>query len=485
MATQSVDPRTGLAFGPEIADTTLAELVAVTAAAAGVAGTWRRTSGAERAFVLRTVADALDSSAETLVPLADHESGLGLPRLTGELARTTFQLRQYAELLESGEQLEVMIEPVDARPVPVGHPDLRRMLVGLGPVAVYGASNFPFAFGVLGVDTAAALAAGCPVVAKAHPAHPQTCEAITVVVHAALASAGVPRELFSLVRGFAVGRELVRDPHIKAGAFTGSYAGGRALFDLAVGRPDPIPFYGELGSVNPVVVTPGAATRGADLVIEYLDSLTLGTGQFCTNPSLFIVPSAAGLLPLIEAGARERAAGVLLHGGVADLLNRNLEMLSVIPSVRTVVEPRIYGPGFQTTVGILSIAAIDALRHPEVVRTECFGPVGLVVEYDDAEQLRALLAILEGALVATLHGTESEELSAELVVTLTDLAGRVVWNGWPTGVAVNRAQQHGGPHPSTTNALFTSVGPTAIRRFQRPVAFQSLPQAFLPPELRD
>ena len=485
MTTQSVDPRTGEAFGPILDDTTEPELVLITKAAAFAFSAWSAVPGPSRARVLSTVAAALDSSADTLVPIADRESGLGVARLTGELARTTFQLRSFAELLGNGGHLEAIIDRVDSRPVPVGHPDLRRMLVGIGPVAVYGASNFPFAFGVLGGDTAAAWAAGCPVVAKAHPSHPQLCEAITVIVHAALESAGQPRELFSLVRGFAAGKELVVDPRIKAASFTGSYAGGRALFDLASSRSDPIPFYGELGSVNPVVVTPAGAGRGVDLVTGYLDSLTMGTGQYCTNPGLLIVPADSGLLDLIEAQAQTRGEGVLLHGGVADLLNRNLEFVSAVPGVRTLVDATIAGPGFQATPGILATSAASAIAHPEVVRTECFGPVGIVVEYAEEAELWALLEVLEGALVATVHGSEDEPLAGELIQQLAALAGRVIWNGWPTGVAVTAAQQHGGPHPATTNPLFTSVGTTSIRRFQRPVAFQSVPQVFLPPELRD
>lgn len=485
MTTQSVDPRTGESFGPKLEDTSPAELIDATSAAAAVAADWAATSGSQRSGVLRTVAAALDSAAETLVPLAEKECGLGEARLTGELARTTFQLRTFADLIEHGAHLEAIVDPADPRPVPVGHPDLRRMLVGIGPVAVYGASNFPFAFGILGGDTAAALAAGCPVVAKAHPAQPQTCEAITVIVHAALEAAGAPRALFSLVRGFDAGLRLVQDERIKAGAFTGSYGGGRALFNLASGRPDPIPFYGELGSVNPVFVTPGAAARGTDLVTEYLDSLTLGTGQFCTNPGLLVVPAGSGLTELIVAAAAQRPAGTLLHAGVAELLNRNIETVSALPDVELLVDPQLIGPGFRATTGIARTSAANAMRHPDVMRTECFGPFGIVIEYADEAELWSLMDALDGALVATVHGLESEPLAGELVRRAAKLAGRVVWNGWPTGVAVTAAQQHGGPHPATTNPLFTSVGTTSIRRFQRPVAYQSMPQAFLPPELRD
>ena len=295
MPSQSVDPRTGVAFGPVIADDTAGEVRDACSRAYAASAAWGSTSKPARATMLRAAADALDAASDELIPLADQESGLGIPRLTGELARTTFQIRMFADAVEDGSFQEIIIDPFDDRPVPAGHPDLRRMLVPLGPVAVFGASNFPFAFSVAGGDTASALAAGCPVVVKAHPAHPQLSAAVHAIVAAALVSAGAPDGVFEMVHGFEAGQTLVSDPSIKAVAFTGSGPGGRALFDMAVSRPAPIPFYGELGSVNPVFVTPQAALRET-LPKDYLDSLLLGGGQFCTNPSVLLIPAGTDLV---------------------------------------------------------------------------------------------------------------------------------------------------------------------------------------------
>lgn len=486
MPTQSVDPRTGEAFGPVRKDTSAAELDSVVAAAARAALPWGRTPGADRATALRAVADALDASVDELVPLADRETGLGLPRLRGELARSTFQLRLFADAAADGSYLQVVIDPLDPSPVPAGHPDLRLTRVPLGPVAVYGASNFPFAFSVPGGDTASALAAGCPVVVKAHPGHPQTSEATGRIITDALAAAGAPGGVFGVVRGFEAGRQLVVDPRIRAGAFTGSAAGGRALFDLAVSRPDPIPFFGELGSVNPVVVTPAAAARGAGLASDYLDSLTLGAGQFCTNPGLLFLPKDSGLLELVVAAAREREPGVLLHGGVAALFASSFEVLRDAPSARLLLEPTTGGDaGFRAGVGLVAFDAASVAASPSIVRTECFGPAAVLVEYDDLAQVIDLIDALDGCLVATVHGEEAEPQVADLVAALSTIAGRLVWNGWPTGVAVTAAQHHGGPHPATTSSAHTSVGTAAMARFVRPVAYQSVPRSLLPVELRD
>jgi NADP-dependent aldehyde dehydrogenase len=484
--TQSIDPRTGEPFGPLLEDTAPAELDAVLDAAAQAARPWARTSGTDRAAALRQVADALDGASSDLVPLADRETGLGTGRLTGELARTTFQLRMFADAVSGDRHLRTVVEHADPAAPPVGHPDLRRTKIPLGPVAVFGASNFPFAFSVPGGDTASALAAGCPVVVKAHPAHPQTSEATARIIRDNLRAAGAPDGVLALVRGFEAGPLLVRDPRIRAGAFTGSPAGGRALFDLATSRPDPIPFYGELGSVNPVVVTPLAATRGAALATEYVDSLALGTGQFCTNPGLLFVPRSSGLLADVERVARERVPGVMLSGGVASLFAQSFGAVAATPGVRIVLEPgTTTESGAHSSIGLLAIDAQAVVDEPSVVRTECFGPGAVVVEYDDLRQVVDLVDELEGCLVATVHGQEGEPDVDVLVAALASISGRVVWNGWPTGVAVAAAQQHGGPYPSTTSSLHTSVGTAALERFLRPVTFQSLPESLLPAELRD
>lgn len=481
MPTQSVDPRTGEAFGPVFADSSADEVNEVVQASDAAAEAWGGWSPADRATALAAVADALDGCASGLVPLADRESGLGELRLTGELARTTFQLRMFARALEAGESFRGISDPSAAGPPPAGHPQMLRVLVPIGTVAVYGASNFPFAFSVPGGDTASALAAGCPVVVKAHPGHPQTSASVAQVMVSALRGAGAPPGTMGIVHGLQAGRLLVVHPLVRAAAFTGSYGGGRALFDLAVGRPDPIPFYGELGSVNPVVVTAAAAARGDGLVVEYLDSLTLGTGQFCTNPGLLLVPAGSGLTEMVAAQAARRPVGVLLHTGVAELLRANVARLTEVPGVRTMVDgSRAGGPGAHSGPVILAADASTALANPELVRTECFGPAGMVIEYGSTDELLDVLGLLEGCLVGTVHGEESEPLAKDVVRRLAKIAGRVVWNGWPTGVAVTAGQQHGGPHPATTSSLHTSVGSAAVLRFLRPVAFQSVPAALLP-----
>ncbi len=288
-----------------------------------------------------------------------------------------------------------------------------------------------------------------------------------------------------MVRGLESGRLLVSHPAIRAGAFTGSYAGGRALFDLAASRPDPIPFYGELGSVNPVVVTPEAARRAAALASSYVDSLTLGTGQFCTNPGLLLVPAGSGLTDLVVAAAAAREVGVMLHEGAAASFRTNVATLAGLPGVRTLLdESRSDTPGFRSGSVVLAADAATTAAHPELLRTECFGPAALIVEYSAQDELLALIDRLDGCLVATLHGEPSEALAATVLQRLARIAGRIVWNDWPTGVAVSAGQHHGGPFPATTNPLHTSVGAAAAARFLRPVCFQSVPEVLLPAALR-
>jgi len=329
------------------------------------------------------------------------------------------------------------------------------------------------------------LAAGCPVVVKAHPAHPQLSASVHEIVAQALAAAGAPDGVFGIVHGFEAGQTLVSDPSIKAVAFTGSGPGGRALFDMAVSRPDPIPFYGELGSVNPVFVTPEAAKR-ENLPKDYVDSLLLGGGQFCTNPSVLLVPAGSDVVDRVVAEVADRPAAVLLHAGVKDLFVRRSTQLAGIAGVNVIAGEPGAGddPGFQHHAVLFRTSGAAVLADRAVFEIECFGPAGVIVEYANDDEAIALAEVIDGCLAATVHGAEGESLAAELVCRLAANAGRVIWNGWPTGVAVTAAQQHGGPHPSTTNALHTSVGTTAMRRFLRPVAFQSMPMALLPADLR-
>lgn len=483
MTTQSIDPRTGLGFGPQLEDTDDEQVRRVCLEAQRAASVWGPLAPDRRAEVLVALADALDAAAETLVPLADSETALGAARLSGELARTTFQLGLLAEAVRSGAYTGPLVDDALSGAPPAGHPEIRRVLMPIGPVAVYAASNFPFAFSVAGGDTASALAAGCTVVVKAHPGHPQTSEAVFEILREALAATGMPAGVIGMVRGFSAGVRLITDPAIRAGAFTGSQRGGRALFDLACARPDPIPFYGELGSVNPVVVLPSAAAR-PELAREYADSLLMGAGQFCTNPSLLLVPAGAGVSAEIIAEVGRRDPGILLYPGVSEQLERSVDTVAAAAGVSVLAGSRHpqRAEGDQSLSRdplLLGVSAAQLLADRTPLEVECFGPVGLLAEYSGSAELLALLSSLEGALAGCVHGESDDPDAHAVIAALAQRVGRVVWNGWPTGVSVTRAQHHGGPWPATTSPLHTSVGVTAIRRFLRPVAFQSLPAGLL------
>jgi NADP-dependent aldehyde dehydrogenase len=440
-------------------------------------------SPAARAEALRRVADTLDAAAGELVPLANRETNLPeQPRLHHELERTTFQLRLLAETVVEGAYLEVVLDSPDTCWPAGGRPDLRRMLMPVGPVAVFAASNFPFAFSVAGGDTAAALAVGCPVVVKANPGHPLLSDRVGELVSSALSAAGVPSGAFGLVHDFEEGRALVTDRRIKAGAFTGSLAGGRALFDLASARPDPIPFYAEMGSVNPVFVTSSAAAERAEGIAEgYVASFTLGAGQFCTKPGLVFVPDteAAAFESHVASALAGRVAEPLLNGDVATRYADGLDTLRSHPAVRTLVA----GEGAAPT--LLGCDAADFLKARAELLTECFGPVSMVVRYSSESELLDCARAFTGELAASVHGSLPDGTVERLVGVLTERVGRVLWNGWPTGVSVTYAMQHGGPYPATTAAGHTSVGTTSLRRFLRPVVYQNMPQALLPEVLRD
>nr|WP_030956768.1 aldehyde dehydrogenase (NADP(+)) [Streptomyces sp. KS_5] len=445
-----------------------------------------------RSAFLRSAADRLQTAKDQLVEAADAETALGPVRLTGELARTCYQLRAFADIVDEGAFLDVVINhPDDSATPPV--PDLRRYKVSLGVVAVYSASNFPFAFSVAGGDTASALAAGCPVVVKAHPDHPALSELVAKVLRIAAAEHGIPAGVVGLVHGFEAGIELIKHPLVAAAGFTGSVRGGRALFDAAAARPVPIPFHGELGSLNPVVVTEAAATeRGEAIGTGLAGSMTLGVGQFCVKPGLVLVPSGAagdGLLKSLTDAVSDTDAGVLLDHRMRDNFLAGVAERIELPDVQSPVTP---GAGGEHTVsaGFLTVAA-DRLTSEgayDLLLEECFGPVTVVARYDDDAQAQAVLSRLPGNLTATVHLSAEEAAGegrgAEILAELTPLAGRVLVNGWPTGVAVAPAQHHGGPYPATTSTS-TSVGGTAIERWLRPVVYQGAPAALLPAELRD
>jgi NADP-dependent aldehyde dehydrogenase len=438
---------------------------------------------ADRAALLDAVADALDAAADELIPLAAAETRLPLPRLTGELARTTFQLRLYGAEAASGRVLDARDDPARADWPTGPRPELRRLRVPIGPVLVFAASNFPFAFSVAGTDTAAALAAGCPVVLKASPGHPQLSRRTAEIVVEALAKAGGPAGTLSLIEGEPAGRAALLHPRTRAVAFTGSLRGGRALFDLAASRPDPIPFYGELGSVNPVFVTRAAAARrGAEIWAGFVGSYTLGQGQFCTKPGVLVAPAEAGAGPALATLLAGVAAAPLLNGHIADGHRAARAALAAHPHVRTAVDGDVTGDRAGPT--LLTTTAAELLADPEGLLVEAFGPTALLVTYTHEHDLTAIARALDGQLTATVHAEPDDAITAVLIRELTERVGRIVYNGWPTGVSVTDAMHHGGPYPASTAPLHTSVGAAALARVLRPIAFPDVPDSALPSPLR-
>ena len=477
----SHDPRTGLAVD-HLPASTPEEVATAIALAGSAAPAVAAAAPAERAGWLRCLADALEEAADDLAAVADEETGLGRERLDSEVLRAAAQLRHYADAAVEGAWLEATIDHAAG----AAGSDLRRANVPLGPVAVFAACNFPFAFGVPGHDTGAALAVGCPVVAKGHPAQPRLSAAIAAVMTAALDDAGAPAGTFGLVSGFPAGEQLVLHPAITAVAFTGSPAGGFALCRLAASRPVPIPVFAELGTVNPVVVTPAAAAERGDVIATGLvDSATLGTGQFCTKPGLVLFPAGSGL----DARAGEKLAdrapqGWLLTEGIASAYAVGVGALLAAGGV-LLAHAAAPTSGWAVSATVVSATAEQVLSQP-VFHHECFGPVTVLVAYESTAQRDAVLAAVPGALAASVFAEPEETAElADLVARLSSRAGRVVVNDFPTGVATSWAQHHGGPWPATTAPAYTSVGAGGLRRFVRPVCLQDAPEAVQPPAVRD
>jgi NADP-dependent aldehyde dehydrogenase len=470
-AVPSIDPRTGATAEIVTTETTTPQVGELCRAALAAAGPLEALGRDGRSALLDTLADALEDHREPIVALADRETALGATRLAGELTRTTYQLRLFADVLRDGGYLEAAVD--HAGDTPMGpRPDLRRMLVPLGPVAVFGASNFPLAFSVPGGDTASALAAGCPVVVKAHGSHPATSQLCFEVLDTAVRRIGAPAGTLGIVHGVQAGADLVAHPAIRAAGFTGSTAGARALMAVIDRRPDPIPFFGELSSLNPVVVTAAAAAdRAAGIGAGLADSFTLGAGQFCTKPGLAFIPDGPDGDALIAA-IRDTITGkppmAMLNAGIAAAYEKGTARLGTPASRGTPV-----------------LITATASSLPSEATEECFGPVAVVARYRSDQELFAALDKLPSSLTASVHrGPGETDLPAELTRRLLPRAGRILYDGYPTGVAVAWAQHHGGPWPAT-NTQHTSVGATAIRRFLRPVAWQNAPADLLPAELRD
>lgn len=466
-------------------ETDRSTLDAVLSAAANAAAPFADTAPTVRARALRVVADVLDAAVDELVELAVAETSLTRLRLSGEVARTTGQLRMFAAGLEEGSWFDAIIDTADPQATPVPRPDLRRGQVGIGPVLVFAAGNFPFAFSVAGGDMASALAAGCPVVLKAHPGHPRTSERTAVLVAEALADAGLPPGSFALIQGQQAGVDVLRDPRISAATFTGSLQGGRALFDIATSREVPIPFFAEMGSLNPVFVTPGAvAARGQEIAESYVGSFTLGVGQFCTKPGLIFLPKGHGLTDALIEAMSGVAAGRMLF----DRIHTGHQHVRDTLRGHSGIEVLVQGDADEGKVAatLLATDVPTLLAARESLLTECFGPTSIIVEYDGDDEAVQGAAAFTGSLTGTIHAeSDDEALSGRLLNALRDRVGRLVWNGWPTGVAVCWAIQHGGPYPATTAPEHTSVGMTAMRRFLRPISYQNLPQQLLPESLRD
>jgi len=479
--TTSAAPRTAtVVTGP--AETSPSQVDSIVAAAAVAATHVADAHPATRRAWLHAVADAVEQAADELVAIADDETALGETRLRGELAKAAANARYYAAVGVRGDWLQARVEAVAGPPAI----DLRRAQLPLGPVAVFGASNFPFQFGVVGHDTCSALAAGCPVVVKAHPAHPRLSARLAEIAGAALAAAGAPSGSFALVVGFEAGLALVDAPGITAVGFTGSQRGGLALVERAGRRPRPIPVYAEMGTVNPVVVTAAGAHRLDEVAEGFAGSFTLGLGQFCTKPGLLLVPRGSGLSDAVAARIAERDGGWLLTETIAHTYAAGVQRLAEAGAVPT-ASGRAPDAGFAAAPHLLR-AEVDDLHPGSPLLEECFGPVALVVEYDGLDQALSVLGRLQPSLAASVwagHGDGGDPEVAPLVRQLSGQVGRVIVDGWPTGVACADAMQHGGPWPATSRPDATSVGAAALQRWTRPVAFQDVPDDALPPALQD
>lgn len=488
-AIRGFDPNAGEDLEPAYQYGDASDVDAACAAAAAAFGPYRATTSDERARFLEAIADGILAITGDLVRRARAESGLPEARLTGEVTRTTGQLRLFAAVLREGSWNGVRIDPAQPDRTPLPRPDLRQRAVPLGPVAVFGASNFPLAFSVAGGDTASALAAGCPVVVKAHDAHPGTSELVGRVITDAVAAAGLPAGTFSLlyIRQDAA-TALVADPRIKAVGFTGSRAGGLALVDAAARRREPIPVYAEMSAVNPVFLLGGAlADRGADLGRAFVGSLTMGSGQFCTNPGLIVAVDGPGLDTFVAAARQalgESAPTAMLTPGIAENYRTGVDALSA--DAELVARGSAEGTAaVACRAALFSTDAVTFLGSPSL-QAEVFGASSLIVRCADFAEMTTVAASIEGQLTATLHVDESDHDRAAALLPILELkAGRILFNGWPTGVEVTHAMVHGGPFPATSDSRTTSVGSRAIERFLRPVCYQNAPASLLPTAVAD
>ncbi|MEN2787235.1 aldehyde dehydrogenase (NADP(+)) [Sphingomonas qilianensis] len=482
----AVNPATGAALTPSFAEAGPADVADACALAADAFTVFSDLAPEQRAQFLEAVAEQIAAIGDVLIERAMAESGLPRARLEGERGRTIGQLKLFASVVRQGDWVDATIDPALPDRAPLPRPDLRRRNIAVGPVAVFGASNFPLAFSVAGGDTAAAFAAGCPVVVKGHPAHPGTGELVARAVRAAVAAQGLPEGVFSYLPGTTndLGGALVADPRIKAVGFTGSRGGGLALVRIAAARAEPIPVYAEMSSINPVVLFPGAAaSRGAALGTAFIQSLTMGAGQFCTNPGLVVAVEGPELDAFIEAAKAALAvspAQQMLTPGIHGSYCHGVDALAAHPAV-DVLARGLVGEGQGQAQGALFATTVEKFLADAALGHEVFGSSSILVRARDMAEVTTLLEGLEGQLTATILFDEADEaLVAPIIPILARKAGRILANGWPTGVEVAHAMVHGGPFPATSDGRTTSVGTLAIDRFLRPVCYQGLPDSLLP-----
>ncbi len=488
---KAFDPAKDIYFEPSFPSADADDVERAVQLAVSAAPAWTQLSGAARGKFLRCIAENLEKKIDDLVARAGQETGLPEARLRGEVGRTAGQLRLYGEAAERGDWLDARIETAAPERKPLPKPDHRSMLRPIGPVVVFGSSNFPFAYSVAGGDTASAYAAGCPVIVKAHPAHPGTSELVGRLILHAVRDCGLPEGTFSLLfdAGFEVGQALVKHPAVKAVGFTGSLRGGRALADLAAARPEPIPVYAEMGSVNPVFIMPGALAERAAALVEGLHaSATQGVGQFCTNPGLIVLERSAVAEQFVaqlteRLGATPEAT--MLTAGMHKAFVGHTEKRARQPGVKLLVSaPQ------EAACGAAPVWFETDAKHflgNHALSEEIFGPSSLVVWCENRAEVLAVARRLEGSLTATLHAGATElEAQRDLLDVLAERAGRVILNGFPTGLEVSHAIVHGGPYPSTSDGgRSTSVGTRALYRWARLVCYQNFTEALLPPELQN
>lgn len=492
-ATPAINPATGAALGPDYFWAIPADVKTAVQLAAKAFTEFGKWPGKRRAGLLRRIAELIEANAAAIQERAHLETALPLARLLGETARTCGQLRLFATLIEQGWWLDARIDHADPNRKPLPKPDVRSMLLPLGPVVVFSSSNFPLAFSVAGGDTASALAAGCPVIVKPHQGHLGTSEMVGLCVQQAVKECGAPEGTFSMLYGAGreVGIALVKHPLVKAVGFTGSRAGGRALMDAAAARPEPIPVYAEMGSINPVFILPGALKQRAEEIASGLHaSVTLGVGQFCTNPGLVFVErgeAATAFLRKLEALVTATPPGTMLTADLCASYQAGVAKFSAASGVSSAAGVDAdFDLGKAQARAALFVTDAETFLANHSLMDEVFGPSTLVVQCSSREQLLAAADQLEGQLTATIHGTEDElAASGDLLGQLVTKAGRLLFNGFPTGVEVCHAMTHGGPYPACSDGRSTSVGTRAIERFARPVCFQNFPEGALPEELME